>query len=651
MRPRGKYDLELGTVGCIVVGADRGEPVWRVESIPAEADQTATIAEVPARWDTWHLGYGFGERHVDGCYHYAENIDARWPGMLIMGPLVTTVTLTADGTNRVSSIFEQVSGANTYLYVLHGRYCSRIDLTNDTEVAIPNPADADGIDFGSSVVATKAVAFQDDANAVMTYVGFSGSTNIYEFSGTAWTQATDNVDALYWTKDWSDAANSYRVWRALGTNSVRTCPTGSDPLLDASWSTAWTVGDTSAAITGMVAADYNVVFVAKRDGLYRLDPTGRNHNVLDSVGFLRDADNGVNVGWDGHAICYPHLLGLLEYEPGSNEIRAIHPGAATGNRSPVRGIVTAQAFAGIWHWVAIYNGTDTYLLAGRYPTAGEALPPGWVGPKIWHPLVKLASVRCDALHFSGLTSPPRLWFGSGVNVAYIRIPKSGDVAAEADTGNLRFAASGSIYLSPRDWVQPGAPKALLGVDIENVGLSTSTYVDAYWRLDGGGWQHWGRATERGRTTLRLPSGTWRPNQAELRFDVTNGDTTATPRIKPIIAKAAIRPKLRDLVTTAVSCEDNGRLRDGSPDRRKGASILLSLQELAEAVPVTGRHWWTGSEQEQTVIVHQARPTMVKQREDKPAVYAAEVVFSVLDELGVTLYYDSGLFYDSGYRYT
>lgn len=652
MSRHGPYDLLLDGVGFVVpIGAD-GKPRWAVRSISAEQGQVASIEDLPVTWKTWHLGYGYGESHVDGCYHYAEGIDARWPGLLIMAPLVTTVSLTADGTNRVSGIFEQVSGASTYLYVLHGRYCSRINLTDDTEVAIPSGAGgADGRDFGSSTVSTKAVNFQDNASAAMTYVGFSGTTNVFEFSGTAWTQATDDVDALYWCRDWSDAALNYRLWRAYGTNSVATCAAGDDPLAAASWSTAWAVGDLSSSLTGMIAADYNQVFVAKRDGLYRLDPTGRNANVFEQVGFLKDVDNGVNLLWANGRVYYPHMMGLLAYEPSSGETPSVQPGDKTSNRSAVRGIITAQAAAGPWHYVALYNGTDTYLLAGRYPTPGESLPPGWVGPKIWHPLAKLSAVRCDAMHFSGLTSPPRLWFGHGTNVAYIRLPKGGDVISELDASTLTFQTSGSIWFSPHDWGVPGAAKELIGFDIECSNISSSTYVDLYIRLDRGGWQNWGRAQVTGRSTLYLPSGDWRGHQIEMRLDVTSASSTSTPQIKPIVGKASIRPRRRKLVTTTVYCMDGLHLRNGEIERRKTGQILLDhLRNLEEGGPITVTDWWTGRSREQTATVHNVQETMIEQRGDDPAGYGADVTFSTIDAQPVPWSWDDGTIWDGAARW-
>lgn len=659
------WHLKIAGRDYRVATDEQGMPVWRVDRVPAIAGTEARLDEVPISWRTFHYGFGFSESSVPGCYDYADNMDCRWPGLAILGPLVTTVALTDDGTNRVKAFFEE----NSQIYVLKGRYCQRIAITNGTtpsddqaSVAQTPDTGADGIDFGSGTPALLAQTAIDFAGK--TYIGFGNDTPVYSFNGTTWSNddptpggSDTTVRLQYAAKDYLDgagggAAAGWRLWSAYGTNSVSGCLAGNDPLDSANWATAWTVGDTSHGVTGLVSVDYNALFVAKTNGLYTLDATGRHANVLQSVEFLVDGGNGINTIADGALIYYPHLLGLPTYDARSGDILQVQPGGKTGNRSAVRGIVTAQTIGGEWHYVALYNGTDSYLLAGRFPSGGEAMPPGWVGPKIWHPLAKLTGVRCDAMFLSGLTDPPRLWFGHGENAAFIRLPKSGNVIAELGTGGLRFASSGSLYLSPHDWDQPGLPKELLGFELENEDVSATNYVDLYVSLDGGGWNSIGRAEVRGRSQFYLPaSGNWRANRVVFRLDCTNATSTATIKIKPLTARASIRAPKQEIVTTAILLEDDLPRRDGGTGRRSAQTMLDDLAALEDAGRVTLVDWWQGKERQRSILVHRVQETLIGQPGDKAAHYAANLTFAIVRSAPAAWRWDSGVLWDSGIKWT
>lgn len=613
-----RFDVVLDGSGYLVAGLPK-KPEWDSHGEPSEMGEQTHGGDAAVRMESCHLGAGYGLTYVPGCYSYALNLDASQPGLITLGPLVTRLTF--GGSASVSDFFE----IGSVLYALAGRYCKKIDVTNDT-IGTPDSGAA-GIDFGASTVASKAIDFAGNI-----YVGFTSDTAIQKFTGSAWsnldpdTGAATLARAKYWGKDYLDS-QGWRLWAGYSTAYAKGCT--SNPLQVANYhANPYTIGDTGQSITGMTGGD-GLIWVAKADGLYLLDGTDRNNNVLGDAAKLIDASNGANLISAGGRLYYPHATGLLEYDRAAGSIESVQPFARTGNVSPIYGAITAQARLASWHYAAIYNGTDTYLLKGRYPSPGEGLPEGWIGPMIWHPIAKLTGVQVNAMWVSGLTTPPRLWFGytvgSTYDVGYIRIPKNGNQLVEA---NLTFAASGSLYYSPITFGSAGTPDEMVALDIENEGFSASTYAAALVSFDGGAYAAFGsNATTAGRTRISLPAGTWRGYRTSVRQDLTNASSASTPKIRATAARAKNRPAQRNVYTTTLLCMDDMRLRDGSRETRTGAGLVTTLEALRDAGPKTLVHYWTGAATTKTVFVEQADAVVIAGRGDEPVQYGVKLVMT------------------------
>src|SRR6516162_7433440 len=77
------------------------------------------VSEEPLVLDTFHLGFGYSWRLLQGTYAYAENADLRFPRLMLPGPLVTEVTITgADGPPRCGQDYAGnfLVGARRYIY-------------------------------------------------------------------------------------------------------------------------------------------------------------------------------------------------------------------------------------------------------------------------------------------------------------------------------------------------------------------------------------------------------------------------------------------------------------------------------------------------------------------------------------------------------
>lgn len=625
------YDIELNSQGFLTARDKAGKPDWEVDNIEAEDGQVSSVRDMPSRIETCHLGGGFGRSEVQGAYHYALGVDCSEPGVVLMGPLVTT--LTCGMVDHTADIFEQ----NGKLYVLGGRYCKQIsNLTGTETVGTPDGQDQ-GIDFGAGVVPTEAVSFIGN-----TYVGFSTDTPIYKFTGVAGAGTWSNIDpdtssatavrAKFWAKDYLDGYG-WRLWAAYSTQYVKGCDT--NPLQAADWGPAspYSVGDTSTAITDLIGVG-NRFLIPKTDGLYAMDYTGRCGNVMESVEMLVASTNGANsLYYNGHVL-YPHVMGLLEYDRSTEGIRPITPWASTGNQSPIKGRITAQAALGLWHYVAMYDsGTSkSYILKGRFPSDGEGMPDGWVGPMIWHgSIVSAVTGQITCMHISGLTSPPRLWFGVGTDVGYIRIPQTGSVLAEV--ADMRFGSSGSLYFTPQQFRQPAAPKEVILYNLQNEGISAANSAQLFMSFDGGSYSAFGSpATAASLSRIARPAtGTWRGYNVVPRLDMANSTATLSPKYLPMVGRAAIRPENRTLITATLLCQDDLKKLDGSPERKTGKQLLDILEAAKTSAPIQMKDWWTGSSRTRTVIVHSVQEMIVSHQGKEAALYGAKVQLSVISE--------------------
>jgi hypothetical protein len=235
------------------------------------------------------------------------------------------------------------------------------------------------------------------------------------------------------------------------------------------------------------------------------------------------------------------------------------------------------------------------------------------------------------MHISGLTSPPRLWFGVGTDVGYIRIPQTGSVLAEV--ANMRFGATGSLYFTPQQFRQPAAPKEVILYNVQNEGISAANSAQLFMSFDGGAYSAFGSpATAASLSRIPRPAtGTWRGYNVVPRLDVANSTATLSPKYLPIVGRAAIRPENRTMVTTTLLCQDEVRRLDGSIERKTGKYLLDVLEAAKTSAPVMLKDWWTGSSRTRTVIVHSVQEMIVQQQGKDAALYGAKVQFSVISE--------------------
>jgi len=611
--------LEI-TIGSTVypfkVARDKSHvPLWKVDRSPDVMGYTTGVEDMERRYASTHSGFGWGQYSAPNTYHYGVNYDGRFPNQGICGPLVTSVAQTSkNATVGVTSFFEYGS----YLYTLSGRYCNRIDPSADTVAA----AGGFPYDFGASTVATMGIRF--DANVL---IAFTGTTELVKFDGTNFTSDADSLQGDYFAKAWSDTDWVLAQTFLSGSNpSVAWCAQAAEPFTIGNWSGAdgsYPIGDSGSAITGIAGVE-RTIFVGKTDGLYYIDGrSGRAPLLVPAMPVA--SDNGTNMIADSMGqVWYPARSGLYLYDPNNGTIDDVSPGRGLADRSGIIGLKTAIAHYRAWTFVAVYDGTDSYIMAGRRREEGE---PGF-GPYVWHgALAKITSTKVTSMHLSSLVSPPRLWLGllSG-NVAYIKLPSNGDNPLLDST--YRYAASGSIYYPADDYSVGGMRWNLQRAVIEAEGLSATTTVQVYERRDLGSWVSLQTITSSGRTTITT-TGDKRFSRCELRLDVVNDSSSSTPVIRMLVGQASRRPTLQDVIFTTVLTTDDAVSRMGIGTRYTGKNLSDQLDTLDAYYPVSVKDWWTGSERSQTVLVMPVRKRIVEQEGDAAGGQAVDLVMKVI----------------------
>ncbi len=583
-----------------------GARVWQVQTAGSSTARLGTeesrygnqqsTVEMPLVWADTHRGYGDERQIAEGRYHYSLDVDARFPEQVILGPLVTTI---ATGLSSNITRFAEINGS---LLFLAGRYVKRIGLDGSLYSEV---------DLGSGNTGLDMETWNGNL-----YVGLGFSSGDYIYKRTAagnWSQSTDvQLGYMAIVKD--------QFW-ASGSSYQVQCVTGAvEPLNAANWSGLFDVGDPGTSITGLCALG-DTLYIGKTDGLHALDASGIAPILSPELRGYQHTDNCRHLrGWHG-AVVVPHIRGLFGYRNlGSSgfQVFDMQPGRDSLAGNPVRGMVTALAGDDRWLYAAVYDGTNSYIVAGRQ-AAGDVEEE--FGALIWHPLAMIANKKVQAMHISGLWTNPRLFIGAGPDVAYIILPRYGDNPL-MDT-NCRFATSGSIYYPADDMGASATPKLWKSVEIEAEGLTRQDYADVYYRADNSSWIYVGRAVVSPRQVFALDAPGVSAFQMEMRLDIVSSVSTSTPKIRRVILRGAERPQQIEVITAQILCSDQQGDREGIGDRRTAAQKLSDLKELSSVGRAVVLKDLLGLERR--VIVH---PPVDEQEIECEGSLAPEVVATV-----------------------
>jgi len=510
------------------------------------------------------MGLTLQQEFLDGRYGYTINADLSTKYWL-KGPVVTQITPgTTDATNGVSHFFE-IGGV---LYALVGRYAlvRAGDDAGDWTVSKDFTTD-----YGNSAIGVDVDEFYSNAlseNTVWVSINPDASENFAHFNGTTWTQASgSNMGSLAF------AHTDREFWRARDINLLIKCDTDADPKTASNWPGASEVrvGEKNSAIVRMAVSADGTLVVIKTDGVYSLNADGTANQHFPFLGAAPDASNGKGVGQFINDLFIPFRQGLNKLTP-EFRFEPMFEKQLETNDTPVRGQYTAFAGHDTFHaYVAIYNGTDSYL--------GKMMPDGTLHGSI---TIKFASKKITALAKSTIgadSGRTRLYIGfSDGTVGWLQLPNDPNPAA--DTSYDFSTTDGEIYLPLFTGQADNDPKVLYATTFNGPNLNSTNYAQLQYKTDPdvSSYTAFGTDFNVTRKTADFANAT-AGVLVDFKVLLVSTATTATPQVSGMGIHHAWRPERREVYVLNVLIED-GLLNWDNVPLRYGRERLLTVTEGA-----------------------------------------------------------------------
>lgn len=559
------------------------EPPW--------AGGLPNVLSVPLQ--SWHSG-GFRSRAgYAPVSEYGQNTDCRFPYRIFPAPKIHTLELPGS-LSTPRSMFEALS----HLWVITGRHVFRVDNVDNVTLSK---------DFGGSVKAIKGLKWEGDFGLVTTDAATRSLWKVTDTSDPDTWNQTNDVSA------YRLSVGVDRLYKVTKEGFLKNVSTGLDPMNDSNYADNIQCGKTASPPTGLVSYA-RTVFVGKPEALYGIDETGVARPLVSRM--IEDDENCLGLAPVDPWVYVPHARGLYRIVPGA--VFSVGLEQEVMNESPVRGRVRAITTDGKWVLVSLWTGTDTYILTGRdAEEEDEAL-----GPMVWDTLLYLPGAACDVLWVSSLTDPPRLWFGNGNNLGYVKLTTGAGAPDPLGAGYL-FSTSGTRYF-PRhnfnDWGNKSFSKI--------VAVGRNATSDRYWivsySIDGGAFSSLDadgaqmRINSEGRLTFILPEGAV-GREIQLRVSYVGNSDSESSEI--VYLEPFAVPQSRKLPVVVTQLYLAPGIQDHNDEVRIGLDQMADLQALVEqASPVSiSAPWGTGQS-----WIRKLRIVEVVQEGDRPPELLAEL---------------------------
>jgi hypothetical protein len=451
-----------------------------------------------------------------------STMDARSLGFLYPRPQRTDITLAVNGVVR--SIWKAADSAGTeYIYVGGGSVIQKIrrsDNANMGTLTFTGAANGPPALFNGKWYVPMGIV---DPFRELATVGSGSITNDTWNSG----PVNQGLDATAFAFAFSGVDSALVIGaRTPGGTIGAIRKNANNPLNVADWGAAYLIGNPGQPINSLVALE-RWLYVGKPDGAFTTDENGNEVQLTPDVAAAIHSDNGRNmIGWHG-SVLYPHRTGL--YEIAGELTTPVGIERIASFNGAIRGRVSAMAGLGEWLYLAIYNGTDSWLLAARERQGQE---PGF-GPYVYHSLAFFANTQIAAMFFDGGsdTTNPRLYFGrsSGAThiLSYFVLGRTGG-PDRSDTA-LTYATDGEHYFPTTDGGRPGTLKQLQTIEVDAGGTLSSTqkFQLHVQRDESGTWEQVGTDI----TSAGWQQRSWTPGQNDtcrrLKLRVTYIGSSAT----------------------------------------------------------------------------------------------------------------------------
>jgi len=532
--------------------------------------------------ETWHLGGLKSRQGLPGTSEYGKNTDTRFPFRLLPGPKVVTVDL-GFGLLPLGATPTSIFEAMGFIWVVLDSFVYRIDPSDDSALQVQ--------DFGPNIKGIMGLKWEDDVGLVTTDEetkslwkvtlgafqedAFDGGG--FQAGGIGWQQTADVVAYRL-------AGGINRLFKVNKTGELRNILSGKDPLVEANYSDEIQCGDKTPPPTGLVSYE-RTAFVGKAEGLFGVGTDGFGVSLIKRV--VRESTNGLGmVVYDPYVI-YPHSRGVIRFTPGLVESVGIEQ--ETMNESPVQGPFRAFAPDQQWMWGALQVGGEFYILWAKEQRS--------LGPLTWDTWVfetAAANISCEAMLVSALTSPPRLWFGHGGGISYIKL-STGVGAPDPSSSGYEFALSGSRFSVKYrfgDWGSKDFPK----ITVVGKNLTAARFWEVSYSVDGGAFSNLDkdgnvmRIDSDGRKTFFLPT-TVVGREIQFRYDYTGDVATQAGELNFAEGFAVLQSRKIATYTVQLYLAEGVR-HDEEVEARTGIQQFNDLALLEEKVDsVVGNGPW------------------------------------------------------------
>lgn len=530
---------------------------------PPYSEGTPALVSDPAY--TWHLGGLKSRQGIPGTSEYGVNTDCRWPFQILPGPKINTFTLPDSAQAPSVAWF----GAN-HIWIASAARLYRIQFQS---LAITQSSTGLGtnVNHGIEWANVQYVALTND--------------NVYSNSG-----GTDT---------WADAGTLTATRFAKGFNKLFKAVDNADETLTLKNILQGVANPETEANWGD-----NVLMPGQVDDLVPYDRTvivngGRFAGIMGvgEEGFgiplakrlLPSAAGAIK--FIEPYLYIPHYAGLARFLPGS--VEGVGLENEIMNDSAVRGQVQGVASDGNWIYIAVYNGTDTHVLAGRERRGSE---PGF-GPMVWDTLFTLTGQSINFFEVFPSVNKQHLVFNYGVNAGYVILPQTGG-APEVNDSAYRFATSGTRFTYEYNFDDRGE-KDFPKVSLQGSGLDSTTYWELAYSIDGAAYV----TTDINGNNMRLNSNslttfflatTAHGRKIKYRFTYTGASDQAAGRITYFEPFAIPRSRRVPLVGCLFLLESGIRHEDRLDERTalEQYNDLQTLLESATAVSAIGP--WSSS---------------------------------------------------------
>lgn len=514
--------------------------------------------EVRISFESKHRGFGEPISITEGRDYWGQNVDKRYPRQVTLSRAITSISTSSYTAGADPAGIVELGG---YIYLAMGRYILKIDQGSDT---ISSDIDLNTISVGAQ--AKSLAVFKSKM-----YVALGENLAFRQTTGNG--TYTAQADGLKATLFQVAEHRMYRIHSVSTSAASYLSNVQNDPMEDADWSASDPIGDTSVAATGMTNLAYQL-FIAKEDGLYAADiETGRFPSITPELKPWRHSNNGRGIkGWGG-LVLMPTIRGLKLYFGG--QLYTAGPEVMSQNDSEVSGRITAIAGDANWVYAAVYNGTNSYVLAGRVARPDDQYP----GEMLWHVVWYETGGPFTAMEVTGVNNEPRLWFASQTELKYVKLGSGLDNPLQDSTAT--YSSTATDYYPAHDAGSPMVDKHFLELRVYAEHLSPTQYITWYYRLDDDtDWTLLGVTRESPVEVLKFdqamePLG----RRVALKAVWTRGaTTTSTPIVRNVEVLSVEYPPNRKVLQAAVLLADNVQLRSGS-DSRTTQQMVRDLDKM------------------------------------------------------------------------